>query len=332
MINRITILFLTAFGLCLSVHANTRVELCRIGTHPVRIADGDARSQLIGLPFLKSALSRGRLDHVDPTVLSLHDMQGGFTEVDSWSTYILRVTDGSAVGAWFLLGEPSENGHTIKVLNDGFVANLSDLKGHESFAVHQLYTLSEIFPEQGDFLPASDIDLTAMQLHFFDGRAFKQYWLSNGTITEHVGWTCAENGELVYAGDTAILPGTSFLVLYPQTEEPVNIRMQGKVLDASLNVPIYPGYNFVASSYSKGAIGSDGFLLANLGLRESGFKPSHLLQDGDQVLPFDSATGQLAQGLYLDATTDEFNASPNFYPGDGFIIYNAGETYLWSQP
>ena len=104
-------------------------------------------------------------------------------------------------------------GSTVEVRNDGFAGALSELEGNESFSVHALYMLNELFPEDGTFLPAGDIDLKAMQVHFYDGREFKKFWLSNATITEHAGWTSAEEGELVYAGETEFFRGLVFWLL-----------------------------------------------------------------------------------------------------------------------
>jgi hypothetical protein len=268
------------------------------------------------------------LDGIDAS--NFQDAQGAFAGVDNQFTYILRVADGSAAGAWFFLGAASANGTSVEVLDDGFAGMLSDLQGNESFSVHALYTINELFPEDGIFLPAGDIDFNAMQLHFYDGREFKKFWLSNSTITEHVGWTTAEGGELAYAGETAILPRTSFLVLDPRPSASVNIRIQGNILAAPLNVPMYPGYNFVSSNYNKRFDGNDVRMLDDMGLKESGFKPSLIPGQGDQVFAYNAETSRFGQSFYLDATTGGFNAPSDFRPGAGFIVFNSGEAYLWS--
>lgn len=327
---KITVLCLATLSSIFSIQSSARVELGRVGTHQLRISDPASRSQLVSLPFLKSATSRGRLDHVDVASSNLQAALGAFSGFEEQFTYILRVTEGSAAGAWFFLGESSATGDTVEVLNDGFAGKLNQLEGNESFAVHALYTLSEIFPEAGHFLPAGDLDLKSMQVHFYDGREFQKCWLSNGAITEHVGWTRAIDGQLVYGGDTAILPGASFLVYDPRADAAVDVRIQGVVLKSPLKVPLYPGYNFVAAHYHQHLTGADAFLLGNLGLKESGFRASASLQEGDQVFAFDAQTGQFGARFYLDETTGEFNASANFQPGGGLVVYNSGEAYLWS--
>ena len=330
MIHKITVICLLALSSSFVIQTSARVELGRVGTHQLRISDPATGSQLVSLPFLKSAMSRGRLDTVDVASSNLQAVQGAFSGFDARFTYILRVTDGSAAGAWFFLGESSATGDTVEVLNDGFAGKLNQLEGNESFAVHALYTLSEIFPEAGHFLPAADLDLKAMQVHFYDGREFQKCWLSNGAITEHIGWTRAVDGQLIYAGDTAILPGASFLVLDPRADASVDIRIQGVVLKSPLKVPLYAGYNFVASNYNQGLTGPNAFLLGKLGLKESGFRSSVSQQEGDKVFSYDAETGQFGARFYLDETTGEFNAAANFQPGDGFVVYNSGEAYLWS--
>ena len=329
MIYKITVLCLMALSSTFCTQSSARVELGRVGSHQVRIADPSTRSQLVSVPFLKSAISRGRLDGV--STANFQDAQGAFAAIDAQDTYILRIAEGSAAGAWFFLGAASANGTSVEVLNDGFAGMLSDLQGNESFSVHALYTLNELFPEDGIFLPAGDIDLKAMQVHFYDGREFKKFWLSNATITEHVGRTTAEGGELVYAGETVILPGTSFLVLDPRAGATVNIRIQGNILDAPLHVPIYPGYNFVSSNYNKRFDGNDVLMLGHIGLKESGFKPSDTQSAGDRVFAYDAATSRFGQSFYLDATTGEFNAPSDFQPSAGFIVFNSGEAYLWGS-
>ena len=330
MIHKITVFSLIALSFSLSTLSGARVELGRTGTHQLRISEAGSRSQLVSVPFLKGAMARGRLDGVDLDLSVFQDTAGAFSVIDDQFTYILRVTEGSSAGAWFFLGASSAEGRTVEVVEDGFAGRLSELEGNESFSVHALYTLNEIFPEDGTFLPAGAIDLKAMQVHFYDGREFKKFCLSNATITEHVGWTSAEEGGLVYAGETAILPGTSFLVLDPRTDVTVDIRIQGIVFDAPLNVPLYPGYNFVSSHYNKRFEGDTAFQLGNLGLKESGFRAGSSLQDGDQVLAYDTETGQFGEGFYLDDTTGEFSAPSEFQPGDGFVVFNSGDTYFWS--
>jgi len=331
MIHKITVICLITLSSTFSTQSSARVELGRIGTHQLRISDPGSQSQLISVPFLRGATARGRLDGVDVGSSSLQDAEGAFSGIDDQFTYILRVTSGAAEGAWFFLGASTGNGDAVQVVDDGFAGSLSDLEGGESFAVHALYTLNEIFPEDGIFLPAGDIDLKATQVHFYDGREFKKFWLSNGTITQHTGWTSAESGELVYAGETAILPGMSFLVRDTRADATVDIRIQGVVLDFPLNIPVYPGYNFVSSNYNKRLSGSDAFILDNFGLKESGFQPSASPVGGDQVLAYDAVTGRFGESFYLNGDTGEFNAPSGFLPGDGFVVFNAGERYLWSS-
>jgi hypothetical protein len=330
MIQKFVVISLISLSSIFTIEGYARVEVGRVATHQLRISEPSTRSQLISVPFLREPISRGRLDGVDVGSSTFQDAEGAFSGIDDQFTYILRVTGGSAVGAWFLIDASTVDGGAVQVLNDGFAGSLSDLAGDESFAVHALYSLNEIFPEDGLFLPASDLDLKAMQVHFYDGREFKKLWLSNGTITDHIGWTSAEEGALVYAGETAILPGTSFLVLDPRADATVDIRIQGIVLDSPLNIPVYPGYNFVSSNYNKRLAGDDAFLLGKLGLKESGFKSSASLGAGDKVFAYDAQTGQFGESFYLDATTGEFNAPSDFQPGDGFIVFNSGEAYLWS--
>jgi len=71
-------------------------------------------------------------------------------------------------------------------------------------------------------------------------------------------------------------------------------------------------------------------MLGGMGLKESGFKPSHTQSAGDRVFAYNSATGRFGQSFYLDATTGEFNTPSDFQPGAGFIVFNSGEAYLWS--
>jgi hypothetical protein len=330
---KIVAIILISFSLNFALQAWARVEAGRVAMHQLRISDPSTRSQLISVPFVKEAISRGRLDGVNINEFTIRDAQGAFLLIDDQSTYILRITEGDCSGSWFLLGNSTVDGVTIDVLNDGVAGALSDLKGNESFAVHALYTLSELFPEEGTFLPAGDIDLEAMQIHFYDGREFKKFWLSNSTITEHVGWTCAENGELVYAGGTVVLPGTSFLVYDPRADATVSIGIQGVVFDTPLHVPVYSGYNFVFSNYNKKVEGSAANSLDNMGLKESGFQGSGgPLADGDKVYTYDQHTGRFGEIFYLNQATGEFSAPSNFEPGDGFVVYNTGEPYLWKAP
>ena len=185
------------FGLCTlavstPMQGDARVELGRVGTQQLRIAAPEVAAQLVSVPFLKAAICRGRLQQVDLSASRVGAQAAAFAEIgSSRANHILRITDGGAAGAWFLVGEVNADGSAVEVIEDGFAGSLSDLQGDESFAVHPLYTLRELLPEEGDFLPAGAIDLQAMQVHFYAGDQFQKIWLSDGTLTEHVGWTTA---------------------------------------------------------------------------------------------------------------------------------------------
>jgi len=327
----------------LLAHAEARVIMGAVGTHILRVAEPGQDSQLISLPFLRTAVSLGRLDGVDANAESLTDIQGAFNKLREDRSYILRITDGPQVGVWFILDATSVGADFVRVLDDGLAGYLIDLSGGEAFSVHELFTLKELFPENSVLLPASSIDANSMQVHFYDGNGFREFWLSNGGITDHVGWTYTDEGQLKYAGDTAILPGTSFLVFYPNPSVAVDVRLQGVVLNEPLNIPIYPGYNFVSVHYSHRFSEDGGDLdprLNHMGLEESGFRSTKSKAVGDLVISFDPFNGKLGTHYYLDSKTDVFrpvedSVDPTSIgllakPGNGFVIFNDGDSYLWN--
>ena len=307
------------------------------GTRMVRIAESGGGASLLSLPFLKPAVARGRIDAVGPETGRLTDREGGFAVVGGGRTHIARITDGASRGDWFLLDPEESTAETAVVADDGLAGESAALEAGAAFAVHELFQLRELFPEDGARIAAAGIDVRAAQVHFFDGEQFSKFWLSDGSITGHRGWTRADGGELRYAGDTAILPGTSFLFVHPPTEQPLSLRIRGAVPARALTVPVFPGYNFLGVQHSEASAGrpADGFPADGLGLVESGFRACDGSEGGDRVFAFDAAAGDLGDGYYYDGgdgvfrTTREDSAGFAVAPGGGFIVFNSGDAYHW---
>ena len=147
---------------------------------------------------------------------------------------------------------------------------------------------------------------------------------------------------LNYAGNTAILPGTSFLIVSPASIEPIDIRLHGTVVNQQLKIPLYPGYNFVSTVYTLPQNGpeDDLYNLNHIGLQESGFRPSSNGTNADLVLSFDPTSGKFGQSFYLDVNDNQFHPTSQnsnnesvltTAPGSGFVILNRGDTYLWGR-
>lgn len=319
-----------------------------VGMHKLVIAEEGTRSRLVSVPFLRMSLAYGRLDGIQVASGSesaprLLDAQGAFAKLASGGTYILRITGGASDGAWFIIDEVGGDGLSATVREDGLVGYVGDLSGNESFAIHKLFSLNELFPPALEDFPGSAIDLMAMQVHFYDGKRFARYWLSDGTLTEHVGWTYAENGVLKNGGDLAILPGTSFLVVYPGATSRQEIQINGMVPGGGLTVPMYPGYNYVSLKYTQnlaGGLPAISDYLNILGLKESGFKGGTSAEDSDLIYALNNKNGALIDGYYYDESADKFipvdDQSMEIQlgdvgPGRGFVVFNGGETYLWKS-
>lgn len=322
-----------------SISANT------VGMHRLTLAESGQRTRLVSIPFLRAPLALGRLDGIQvasgDSSPNFVDAQAAFSHIIDEGSYILRVTDGESAGIWFLLGEVSEDGRQVAVEEDSLVGGVDQLDGDESFAIHKLFTLDELFPHDLPEFPSSVIDLAAMQVHFYDGERFTKHWLSNGTLTEHSGWTYADEGALKDGNDIAILPGTSFLVVYPNPTADISIQINGVILDQSLVVPVYSGYNYVSVKYAEvlsGGLPTIADYLDNLGLIESGFNGGASVSESDLVYAFDEGDGTLIEGFYLDSSAGLFKpaseesediALADVGPGRGFVVFNRGEPYLW---
>jgi hypothetical protein len=318
-----------------------------VGMHQLQISEPNVRTRLVSIPFLRLPLALGRLDGVQSASSSeslptLSDVEAAFAQIlDEDGTYILRITEGDAVGDWFLLDAVSESGELVSVREDGLAGSVDSLTGNESFAIHRLFSLSELFPVTHAGFTSAPIDLLAMQVHFYDGSRFSKCWLSDGTLTDHVGWTVAEDGALNDAGSLAILPGTSFLVVYPNALTKESIRINGVVPEFGLTVPVYPGYNYVSVKYTEsidGSLEKPLDYLDSLGLVESGFQGGADADSSDLILALNDQDGTFLEGYYYDTLDRGFKqvgteASEitlnEVGPGRGFVILNRGEPYLW---
>ena len=322
----------------------TRISLATVGTHTVPVSVAGVRTQFVSIPFLKSPIAHGRIDSIDSVVGTITDNEGAFSTLSAGKSYILRITSGDRVGAWFSLAASAVNGNTVAIEDDGIAGFLDLLEGDEAFSINELFTLEELLPTTHPGLTAGPIDLLSTQVHVFDGREFIKVWLSNGTITEEPGWTYAVDGELRHIGEAAVLPGTSFIVVQPTADKDMSIRVHGVVLNEPINIPIGEGFNYVSVAFSTKLIRETGadYSLDALGLASSGFKATgeDSSADGDRVFDLDPATGRFTSGYLLDGSTGEFVASAEIgevtgesfapTPGTGFVIYNSGEPYQWT--
>jgi hypothetical protein len=316
-----------------------------VGMHQLKIAEAGVKTRLVSIPFLRVPDAFGRLDGIeasppDGALPCVRDEKAAFSTVSGGGTFIIRVTSGASSGDWFIVDSVSSDGKEARVRDDGLAGNLSSLSEGEAFAVHRLYSLNELFPETREDFPSALVDAAAMQVHFYNGTSFAKCWLSDGTLTDHIGWTIAQDGHLVDAGDLAILPGTSFLVAYPSTPEEATIQVNGVVPYAGLTVPVFPGYNCVSIKYTQaleGNLADPAGYLSTLGLLESGFQGGVDPDSSDLILALNEADGTFVDGYYYDTTTSEFEqtgdsdgiALDDVGPGRGFVIYNRGEAYVW---
>ncbi|WP_169305284.1 hypothetical protein [Coraliomargarita akajimensis] len=308
-----------------------------VGSHHLVISQRGEKTQFVSVPFLKLPVAQGRLDGVDAAAATLTDKEGAFSNLDVSSAYILRITSGPGVGSWFQLNAGLVSADSIAIRDDVMAGSLDMLEGDEAFQVHELFELGELLPETHKGLVAGPIDLLSTQVHVFEAGEFVKVWLSDGSITERPGWTYAAGDELRHIGHASVLPGTSFLIVQPNDEQDMSIRVSGVVLDDPISIPIGPGYNYVSVAYNTGMHRESGadYALEAIGLVESGFG-----SDGaaDQVLHVDPRDGSIAQAYKYDSTTESFQTdgepvlsavTDSIEPGRGFIIYNSGDSYLW---
>lgn len=341
----ITLIGLTAFG---PAYSRDPIMIGAVGTHVIEVAQRGERYQLVAVPFLKLPLARGRLDGVDAGTGTVTDDEGAFGALPTGQACILRIRSGSEKGSWFVV-EESVDGYAdsptrLNVNEDARAGNLANLEGNEVFSVHPLFTIAEVFPEDGSVLPAGDLDLRAGQVHVWDGAEFAKYWLSDGTITDQPGWHLAEGSELRRAGDDALLPGASFFAVHPDATETVEVRVMGEVLTDAIRVPLFEGFNFVTAEYNLSRTdpgGAPSFALNDIGLVESGFYPGFTEEAGDHLLVFDPNQIDFGSGYWLrDLGTGqaEWNrlsevtgnvGQEEVRPGEGFVIWNSGEAYYW---
>ena len=314
-----------------------------LATHVVSVTKDGQRSQLVSVPTLRVASSQGRLDAVTASPefggYLLRDVEGAFSVLEDGSnaTFIARISSGERAGWWFLLGEVSAGGTEVAIDRDGLGGNAAELLGDEAFFGAPPFSLSELFPEQTGIFPASFVDLFAMQLKFFDGEEFSRIWLSDGTITPHVGWTySADSGSLGYAGDTAILPGTSFVAVSPNAEGNRSIRVNGMVPSEGLSLQLYPGYNYVGYELFQ-ELGSRVILLRfsmERVWRVAGSRRLLALAGLTVCLYSSQSRGPFFQELQLvDGSFQVWGSGGDAVdvvgPSSGFVIYNSGESFRW---
>jgi len=333
-------------GACLFAAASAGTAGPVVGMHRLTISEAGERTRLVSVPFLRMPDAYGRLDGVQISPAPdgeplLIDHEGAFGALAAKGSHILRITSGSSAGDWFLLDKVAEDGRSAAVREDGLVASAAQLVGDEAFAIHRLFTLGELFPVRSPEFPAAPIDLAAMQVHFYDGAQFNRYWLSDGTLTGHRGWTFAEDGQLRDANQVAILPGASFLVVFPDASTELNVQINGVVPETGLTVPVYPGYNYVSVKYTRSTSGGLPHIvdyLKVIGLKASGFKGGSSDAESDLVLALMEADGTFLPGYYYDEAEGDFSPVSeesglirleDVGPGRGFVIYNSGDTFLW---
>lgn len=348
---RTATLCLTGILLGLATHTEP-LSVGAVGVHPLRVVNEGQPYCLVSIPLLKMARARGRLDGVDPATRVVTDTQGAFGQLDAAQRYILLVRSGPAKGAWFVVEPPADGAAyadtptTLTVEEADATASLADLNGDDVFAAHPLFSLAELFPPSGGLLPAGRTDVVAGQILFPEGGDhFRKYWLSDGTLTTEPGWTVTEADGAATLMDVHILPGASFFVCHPDPTENIDVMIHGEVPDIMLRKSVHPGYNFLAAEYNLSRTGLDGkpsFQLQDLRLAISGFRYGATSDDVDWLYRWDTAAADYTRGRWLQdggttldwLTDDDPPTAANqeqVAPGEGLIIWNGGEDFVWGD-
>ncbi|MFW6217754.1 MAG: hypothetical protein ACOC4K_02045 [Verrucomicrobiota bacterium] len=334
-----TFLFFLGLSVLHPLAGGAREVLGTVGTHSLRLVEPGKAQQLVSVPYLRVPSARGRLEGVNLAESRLIDQQGAFADLNPEAVHVVLIGSGPQAGHWFLVRSDSRDASSGVVEHDGLAGELDQLRGDETFSVHRLFVLSELFGDAGGLLQAGANSQSASAVSFYRGSSYEQYWLSDGSVAPE-GWVLSRNGGHEAAGHSAILPGMSFFLSHPNPVEPVEIRVQGIVVDGPVHLPLIRGYNFVAPVQSRTLFGEKGLNLkiGELGLRESGFLGASTYGGGDKLLIFDNATAGIRDTLYLDSASGEFRSmgfgnseTPQYDMdmGSGAILLNTQGAYTW---
>jgi hypothetical protein len=320
-----------------------------VGIQRLVVASPSSRLRVMSIPFLKSAVGAGRLAGIDGVRVRVSDTGREFEGLQDSVPYLLLVRSGAERGAWFTItpaGDSWANAQGIVlVTNDGTAGSLPVMEGNESFSIHPLFTIAELFPEDGSVLPSGRVDVLASQIHLLGNGAYIKYWLSDGSITDTVGWYCAGPSGLRKAGADPIMPGNGFFVAVPQSvEQSVTIRLFGEVLTDAIRIPVQNGHNLLGVLYNLSLLDSAGqpsFELQDMGLERSGFDPGSVAAAGDQLLLFNAAVQRFDHGFWLDQQESPgqwrriadgiSSGNTELNPVEGMVIWNRGAKYWWRQ-
>ena len=324
-----------------------------VGFHRLRVVNEGVRYNLVSLPFIKPAKLKGKLNKVSEELNQLVDHGGGFANLGIGENFFLLIRDGDAAGAWFSIhrqshaSNSSANPNLVEIDPDSSAGALSDLTGIETFSVHEMYTIEELFPPDADILPAHNTDFEAGQVHLYSNQEVSTFWLSNGEQTDgQVGWVDPASDRTEITTSTPLLPGICFGVYHPNPDRSIEISVMGEVPDVILYKPIYPGYNFVAKEYYVNSISVNGqtnFTLDNLQLKQSGFRSSDQKNiSADVIFMWNQETGSYSSARWLFdsgsesmwmTTGNPSSPIPNqkVFPGEGFVVWNGGDQYIWGK-
>ncbi|KPA09643.1 secreted protein containing Conserved hypothetical protein CHP02597 [Candidatus Magnetomorum sp. HK-1] len=305
---------------------------------------------IISIPFIKPSVINGDIEAVDHTNKCLVDDDKSFTSLPPENDYIIRLTSGEMKGTWYLIStkkrrksmSASPNSITVD-LSKSSKPDLTGISEKDTYSIHPLYDLAELFPEDGSILPAANFDYDSGRIQFISNSQKTTLWLSNGKMTDQKGWMkMSGNNVNLKVDHFSILPGMAMIVFHPKPEKSIYISIPGQVLDSPLAKPIYPGENLVSIEYlllPSELSGQISYSLDELKLIESGFQSGRTIDESDTLKIWDDMTSKYSGNIWLfknDAGNVEW-LTENYLPvsnmevraGSGMVICNKGIRYSW---
>jgi len=296
---------------------------------------------IISIPFIKPSIHNGDIEAINPDTFCLIDNDKFTKDLHPEKNYILLMTDGKMAGEWFFLStnktRKAKVNSSSQIFVDPFKSSTSDLSGissSDSYEIHPLYDLTELFPEDGSILPAGNFDYEAGRIQLLSNDQKTTLWLSNGNITSQKGWIrISQNNVNKQVDHFSILPGRAMIIFHPKPEKDMYVYLTGEALELPVSKPIYPGKNLISVEYQLSSTYTSNrmdYSLDELNLIENGFVGGKTIDESDKVKIWNQEQSSYGDGIWLLRTDNDVNEwlteyflTPSFsviQPGGGILV------------
>jgi hypothetical protein len=302
------------------------------------IVKAGKKYNVISIPFIKPSVINDDIDAIDPNSNSLIDKDTSLATLSTDKDHIIRITSGKMAGEWYLISKKkrlrSDMNTPGKISLDLTQSSNKDLSGiseKDTYTIHPLYDLTELFPEDGSILPSADFDYNAGRIQLISGGKKTTLWLSNGSITHEKGWMkITQNNTNIRIDHYSMLPGIAMIIIHPKPEKTIHISVIGEVLDIPLAKPIYPGKNLLSVEYQMSLANTSGqlaYTLDDLQLIKNGFQSGKTIDGSDTLKVWHKENSAYSERIWLSQDDDIWlteNCMPTsdvcVEPGAGVVV------------